>query len=73
MSSSTACDSGTSAAPNDALQQAEQHHLGQARPAMPHSTEATVKPTIETRNSRLRPKRSASQPVSGVMIAAATM
>ena len=40
---------------------------------MPHSTEATVKPAIETRNTRLRPKRPASQPVSGVMIAAATM
>ena len=40
---------------------------------MPHSAEAQVKPMIETRNSGLRPKRSASQPVSGVMIAAATM
>jgi hypothetical protein len=40
---------------------------------MPHSAEASVKPMIDTRNSGLRPKRSASQPVSGVMIAAATM
>lgn len=32
-----------------------------------------VKPTTETRNSSLRPKRSDIQPVSGVMMAAATM
>jgi hypothetical protein len=35
--------------------------------------EKTVKPTTAVRNSSLRPKRSASQPVTGVMIAAATM
>ena len=35
--------------------------------------EVTVKPTTEVRNSSLRPKRSDSQPVTGVMIAAATM
>ena len=40
---------------------------------MPQSIEATVKPTTETRNSSRRPKRSASQPVTGVMMAAATM
>ena len=40
---------------------------------MPHSPEAMVKPTIENSISRLRPNRPASQPVSGVQIAAATM
>ena len=32
-----------------------------------------MKPTTETKNTHLMPKRPASQPVSGVMIAAATM
>ena len=41
--------------------------------AAPHSAEATVKPITENRNTYLMPKRPASQPVSGVMIAAATM
>jgi len=40
---------------------------------MPHSAEASVKPMMETRKSGLRPNRSASQPVNGVRIAAATM
>jgi hypothetical protein len=41
--------------------------------ATPHKAEATVNPTTETKNTYLMPKRPASQPVSGVMIAAATM
>ena len=41
--------------------------------ATPHSIEAMVKPAIENRNICLRPTRVASQPDSGVMIAAATM
>ena len=40
---------------------------------MPHSSEATVKPATQMMNSFLRPKRSAIQPIGGVMIAAATM
>ena len=40
---------------------------------MPHSTEAPVKPATAIRNSRLRPNRAASKPVTGVAIAAATM
>ena len=40
---------------------------------MPHSADATTKPATEMRMMRLRPNRPASQPVSGVMIAAATM
>ena len=41
--------------------------------ATPQSMDITVKPTTAIRNSSLRPNRSASQPVTGVMIAAATM
>ena len=41
--------------------------------AAPHMAEATVKPTMETRKTCLRPNRPASQPVVGVMIAAAMM
>jgi hypothetical protein len=40
---------------------------------MPQRAEAIVKPITENRNRGLRPKRSASQPVSGVMIAPAMM
>src|SRR6185369_182061 len=42
-------------------------------PATPHNADATVKPATEARKMRLMPKLPASQPVSGVMIAAATM
>ena len=37
------------------------------------STDATVNPAAQTMNSFLRPKRSDSQPIGAVMIAAATM
>ncbi len=40
---------------------------------MPQSMEATVKPAMQIMNSRLRPIRSLTQPVSGVAIAAATI
>ena len=40
---------------------------------MPQSTEATVKPAIDTSRTFLRPKRSVSQPASGVAMPAATM
>ncbi len=40
---------------------------------MPHSAEVRVKPATEIRNTPLMPKAPASQPVSGVIIAAATM
>ena len=40
---------------------------------MPHSAEARVKPATEIRKTPLMPNPPASQPVSGVMIAAATM
>ncbi len=42
-------------------------------PAVPQSKDAMVNPATEARNTRLRPKRATSQPVIGVMIAAATM
>jgi hypothetical protein len=35
--------------------------------------EATVKPTTDATNKRLRPNRPARKPVGGVMIAAATI
>ena len=41
--------------------------------AIPHNIEATVKPAVQTMNSRLRPKRDAIQPSGEVMIAAATI
>ncbi len=41
--------------------------------AMPQAIEVATNPTIETRNSSRLPIRSASQPVTGVMIAEATM
>src|SRR5580698_4125819 len=41
--------------------------------AAPHKAEAIVKPTTEAKKTHLMPSRPASQPVSGVMIAAATM
>src|ERR1700730_5216833 len=39
----------------------------------PHRAEASVKPMIEIRKIYLMPNRPASQPVSGIMIAAQTM
>ena len=41
--------------------------------AMPQSIEATTKPATEAMKSSRRPMRSESQPVTGVMIAEATM
>ena len=41
--------------------------------AMPQSSEATAKPMTPISSRLRRPSRSASQPVSGVAMAAATM
>src|SRR6185312_5017072 len=72
ISSSTACDNGTRAAPhNPWISRAST--ISPSVPATPHSTEASVKPEIENRNTCLSPKRSVSQPVSGVAMPAATM
>ena len=72
VSSRTACDSGTSAAPQRPCS-SRNRTIWPRVWARPHKTEATVNPATWTRNSRLRPNRPASQPVGGVMIAAATM
>ena len=72
MSSTTACDSGISAAPHRPCNN-RNNTISARLLAMPHSIEATVKPAIETRNISLRPMRVDSQPESGVMIAAAMM
>ena len=44
-----------------------------ANVALPHSAEATVNPAIEARKTYLTPKRPASEPDSGIVIAAVTM
>ncbi len=41
--------------------------------AAPHSAEANVKPITEPRKMYFMPKRPASQPVIGIMIAEETM
>ena len=72
MSSMTACASGTSAAPNTPCRSLKPT-ICSIDCAIPHSIEAKVKPAAQATNSRLRPKRSAGQPIGGVMIADATM
>ena len=72
MSSSTACDIGTSAAPPKPCSARNSTICGSVC-ARPHSTEATVKPAIEKRNTRLRPNCPASQPLKGIMMAVAMM
>src|SRR5450830_2031327 len=72
MSSSTACDSGTSAAPNTPCNK-RAATISDKVPDKPHSTEAMVKPATETRKVFFWPKRSHNQPVSGVAMAAATI
>jgi len=41
--------------------------------AAPHNAEESVNPTTEARKMYLTPKRPASHPVSGIMIAEATI
>ena len=72
MSSRNVWESGTMAAPKTPCRRRKSTIVSRLH-AMPHSMEETVNPTTEVRNSSLRPSRSASQPVTGVMIAAATM
>ena len=72
MSSRIAWLIGTSAAPKTPC--SRRNPTSSPRPlATPHNPDTTVKPTIDHSISRLRPNRPATQPVSGVMIAAATM
>jgi hypothetical protein len=72
VSSSTDCDSGTSAAPNPPWTR-RNSTISSSEVAAPHSIDEIVKPATAIRNSRFRPKRAASSPVGGVMMAAATM
>ena len=72
MSNNTACDSGTRAAPNMPCTM-RNITIWLSVCAMPHSTEATVKPITDVTNKRVRPKRAARNPTGAVMIAAATM
>ena len=68
----TAWLSGTSAAPHTPCSRRKMTSSARLC-AAPHKAEAIVKPATENRNTYLMPNRPASQPVSGVMIAAATM
>ncbi len=72
MSSITACDSGTSAAPKKPCS-SRATTICASDSEMPHRIEAIVKPAIETSSTCLSPKRSVSQPASGVAMPAATM
>ena len=70
--SKVACDNGISPAPArpcNARKMTSSLRLA----AAPHSAEAIVKPITETRKMYLMPKRPASHPVSGIMIAAHTI
>ncbi len=68
----TACDSGTSAAPNTPCNR-RNSTIWLMSWARPHSTDAKVNPPEHTMKMRLRPKRLATQPTGAVMMAAATM
>ena len=68
----TACDNGTSAAPNTPCSR-RNSTIWLMSCASPHITEAMVKPAEHTMKVRLRPNRLAIQPTGAVMIAAATI
>ena len=72
MSSSTAWDIGISAAPHSPCSKRATTISGSDW-AWPHKAEATVNPTMENRKTLRRPTCPASQPESGVMMAAAMM
>ena len=72
MLRSTVCESGTSAAPNTPCS-TRKRIISSRLVARPQAIEATTKPAVETMKSSRSPMRSLSQPVTGVMIAAATM
>ena len=57
----------------NALQQTNRSPSSVRLVALPHKAEAMVNPTTENRNTYLMPNRPASHPVSGIVIAAATM
>src|SRR5438445_5069095 len=72
ISSRTACDMGTSAAPDKPCNNRAITICGSVC-ARPHNAEAIVNPISEATNTRRRPIRPASQPLKGIMMAAATM
>ena len=72
MSSRMVCDSGTSAALNMPCSR-RNNTICCSDCAAPHSMEARVKPMMQMRKNRLRPKRVANQATGAVMIAAAVM
>ena len=72
MSSRMVCDSGTSAALNMPCS-SRNSTICCNDCAAPHSIEASVNPTMQVTNSRLRPNRVASHATGAVMIAAAVM
>ena len=71
-SSSSDCEIGTSEAPNTPCRMRNMT-IWPMPVAIAHSTEATVKPLTAMISRRRRPSRAASQPVTGVRIAAATI
>ena len=68
----TACDNGTSAAPNTPCSK-RNSTICVMSCARPHITDAAVKPAEQTIKTFFRPKRLAIQPTGAVMMAAATM
>ena len=72
MSIKTICAMGTKAAPNTPCS-SRAATICASEFAMPHSMDARVKPPMDASSMLFCPKRSTSQPVSGVAMAAATM
>ena len=72
MSRRKVCDSGTMAAPNTPCMRRKKT-IDDRLHAPAQATEAATKPAMEIRKNSFRPMRSEIQPVSGVMIAAATI
>ena len=70
--SNIACDSGISPAPANPCR-ARKRTSSPRLVAAPHNADATVKLATEARNTYLIPKRPASQPVSGIMMAEHTI
>ena len=72
MSTITACDSGTTLAPNAPCRRRKITICARVV-AWPHSIEAITKPTTLTMMTGFRPKRAARNPLVGMMTASATM
>ncbi len=72
MSITAAWDSGIIAAPNAPCSR-RKRTICSMFCAAPHRAEVMVKPAIEMMKTCLRPRRPASQPLTGVMIAEAMM